>query len=61
MRDRLMRGSMVVMTGVAMVAVVALSVARPTSQGTRVDRIDGRPNLSGIWQANNEANWDLQV
>ena len=23
--------------------------------------IDGKPNFSGIWQANNEANWDLQA
>ena len=59
MRNRLRRRWMVVMTGVA--AVVALSVARPATQGTRVDRIDGRPNFSGIWQANNEANWDLQA
>ena len=61
MRNRLMRTSMVVVTGAAVVAVVALSVARPASQGTRVDRIDGRPNFSGIWQTNNEANWDLQA
>ena len=61
MRNRLLRGSMAVATGVAVATVVALSVARPASQGTRVDRIDGRPNLSGIWQANNEANWDLQA
>ena len=50
-----------VMTGVAVVALVALSVARPASQGTRVDRINGRPNFSGIWQTNNEANWDLEA
>ena len=61
MRNRLMLGSMVVATGAAVATAVALSVARPASQGTRVDRIDGRPNLSGIWQANNEANWDLQA
>jgi hypothetical protein len=24
-------------------------------------RVDGKPNFSGIWQANNEANWDLQA
>jgi hypothetical protein len=23
--------------------------------------VDGKPNFSGIWQANNEANWDLQA
>ncbi len=61
MRNTLMRGPMAVATGVAVATVVALSVARPASQGTRVDRIDGRPNLNGIWQANNEANWDLQA
>src|SRR5262245_10647150 len=22
---------------------------------------DGKPNLSGVWQANNEAHWDLQA
>ena len=61
MRNGLIRGSMMVMTGVAVVALVALSVARPASQGTRVDRINGRPNFSGIWQTNNEANWDLEA
>ena len=61
MRNTLMRGPMAVATGVAVATVVALSVARPASQATRVDRIDGRPNLNGIWQANNEANWDLQA
>ena len=61
MRNGLMRGSMVVMTGVAVVALVTLSVARPASQGARVDRINGRPNFSGIWQTNNEANWDLEA
>ena len=61
MRNGLIRGSMVVMTGVAVIALVALLVARPASQGTRVDRINGRPNFSGIWQTNNEANWDLEA
>jgi hypothetical protein len=42
-------------------AVLALSVARPATQGTRPARIDGKPNFSGIWQTNNEANWDLQA
>jgi hypothetical protein len=30
-------------------------------ENARPDRIDGRPNFSGIWQANNEAHWDLQA
>src|ERR1041384_2598141 len=28
---------------------------------TRPARIQGKPNLSGIWQAVNEANWDIQA
>src|ERR1700736_6493557 len=27
----------------------------------RVARIDGHPNLAGIWQVANEANWDLEA
>ena len=51
--------------GVAIVAAVvggilSVSVTRMAGQATRPDRIDGRPNVSGIWQANNEANWDLE-
>ena len=29
--------------------------------GSRPARVEGKPNFSGIWQANNEANWDLQA
>jgi hypothetical protein len=48
---------------VTAVAAIAVSIprAQPASGGARPDRIDGRPNLSGIWQANNEAHWDLQA
>src|SRR5437667_2012018 len=45
-------------------AVTALSAQAPAAgqaQGYRAPRTaDGRPNLNGIWQAINEANWDLQ-
>src|SRR5213592_4993465 len=44
-------------------AVTALSAQAPAAgqaQGYRAPRTaDGRPNLNGIWQAVNEANWDL--
>ena len=45
-------------------AVISLSVTRTAGQGqtTRPARtVDNRPNFSGIWQANNEAHWDLQA
>ena len=62
MRNRLRRRWGGITAGVAVVvAVVSLTVARSASQVTEVDRIDGRPNFSGIWQANNEANWDLEA
>src|SRR6201984_2535948 len=44
-------------------AIVSASITQTLgqAQGTRPARIEGKPNLSGIWQANNEANWDLQA
>ena len=33
---------------------------RGGARGARLDRIAGRPNLNGVWQANNTANWNLE-
>src|SRR5713226_485846 len=61
MRDRL-RGSMIIAVAAAtMLAVVSLTLTRSAGQGQRVARIDGHPNFSGVWQALNEANWDLEA
>jgi hypothetical protein len=50
-----------VIAGAAVVlAAVSLSVRRGEGQSQRPARLDGHPNLSGIWQALNEANWDLE-
>ena len=44
-------------------AVVSASITQTSGQAgaTRPARVEGKPNFSGIWQANNEANWDLQA
>ena len=46
---------------VVAVAVVFLSVTYTVGQSSRPARVDDHPNLSGIWQANNGANWDLEA
>jgi hypothetical protein len=44
------------------VALVITSCAQPASETFRAPRTpDGAPDLSGIWQANNTANWDLEA
>ena len=42
-------------------AVISFFVTGTGEQIVEPARIDGHPNLSGIWQANNEAHWDLEA
>jgi hypothetical protein len=52
------------MIGVAAAAVLiaaSLFETRSSGQAQRLARLDGKPNFSGIWQALNEANWDLEA
>jgi hypothetical protein len=61
----------VAVVAAAVSAVVTSSVTRMSGQSaantkpggphTRPARVDGKPNFSGIWQAVNEANWDLEA
>ena len=61
MRTRL-RGSIAAAIAVAASsAVISVSVTRTGGQALRPARVDGKPNFTGIWQANNEAHWDLQA
>jgi hypothetical protein len=46
--------------GLAMVAIAPAAVeAQPGGLGP--ERINGKPNLSGVWQAMNTANWNLEA
>jgi hypothetical protein len=47
--------------GAVVSAYLTLSVVPTAGQAARVARVGGKPNLGGIWQANNEAHWDLQA
>ena len=58
MRNRL-RTSIIAMA--AAVAFIGVFFLRSSGQGQRLARLDGHPNFSGIWQALNEANWDLEA
>jgi len=62
MRIRL-NGSMisVAIAAAAVGAAVSASVTQTAGQASRPARVEGRPSFSGIWQANNEAHWDLQA
>jgi hypothetical protein len=44
-------------------AGIAMSVTRSSGQSTSrpARTADDKPNFNGIWQANNEAHWDLQA
>ena len=52
-----------IVAGVAAGAVALVSLSSLTGQ-TRtpnIPRLNGKPNLSGLWQAVNTANWDIQA
>ena len=50
------------LAAVAVSAVLSISVTRTAGQTARAARTpDGKPNFNGVWQALNEANWDLQA
>ena len=50
--------------GIAAAVAIGLGLwfplTRSQGESRRPARLDGHPNFSGIWQAANEANWDLE-
>src|SRR5712692_3074789 len=59
-------GSLMIIATAAVMAVIFLTAPRTTGQTPTppnpIPRMrDGKPNLNGIWQAINTANWDLEA
>src|ERR1700730_4692302 len=57
------RGLMIVLAPSAVIAIISLAGGPTAGQApaSQLPRRAGKPDLSGIWQANNTANWDLQT
>ena len=52
----------VAIVAAALGALIAMSMTRTASQTAERGRaMDGKPDFSGIWQALNEAHWDLEA
>jgi hypothetical protein len=60
MGNRLRLSILAVAAAAVFVLVASLFTVRSSGQSQRPGRLDGHPNFSGIWQAANEANWDIE-
>jgi hypothetical protein len=55
-----MRRSILGLALVAAFVIPTTAQTPPTYKAPRSPHKDGKPDLNGIWQANNTANWDIQ-
>jgi hypothetical protein len=51
----------VALIAAAVGAFISIYATRTPAQGSAGRTVDGKPDFGGIWQANNEAHWDLQA
>ena len=56
-----MKASVVAGVAAAAVALVSSSSVSSQSRAPNVPRVNGKPDLNGLWQAVNTANWDIQA
>src|SRR5262245_34520668 len=60
MRSALQSVALVLATA-ATAWLVSLSPLAGQTRGPAVPRLNGKPDLNGLWQAINTANWDIQA
>lgn len=56
-----LQASVVAGVAAAVVALVSGQDVSSQSRTTNVPRLNGKPDLNGLWQAVNTANWDIQA
>jgi hypothetical protein len=61
MTHRIVRVGIGLAAAVAAAVTLSVSVSGQSPTGPFTRTADGKPNLSGIWQAMNSANWDIQA
>lgn len=57
----LVRGSLAVCAVAGIVALASLAPLTGQTRTPNIPRLNGKPDMNGIWQALNTANWDVQA